>query len=508
MTDNGKVVVEVQNIAKRFPGVQALNGVSLVIERGTVHALVGENGAGKSTLMKILAGLYRPEEGKIIFQGEEVVFRNASEALDKGISTIYQELLLCPNLTIAENIFLGREPTSGPFLSREIFARCQRELDRIGFSDLKPGARIADLTVAQQQMVEIAKALALDSKLIIMDEPTSSLTPGEVRHLFQTIRQLKENGKAIIFISHRIEEIFEIADHVTVLRDGELVASTPIGEVTYDDVVRLMVNRELAISLSQRYEGDIGEELLEVRNLSRKGAFEGISFTLHSGEVLGFAGLIGAGRTELMRGIFGIDPIDSGQVVIGGKSVRIESPQQAIRLGLGMATEDRKHDGLFSALSVRENMTMANLGLGSLTAILGFVRQRREAQLASSYVSSMDIRTPGLATPIISLSGGNQQKVILSRWLMTNPRVLILDEPTRGIDVGAKAEIHRLIRQLAQEGRGVIVVSSELPELLAVSDHIIVMREGIMTAQLETADTSQEEIMTYASIKRTENGKE
>jgi len=508
MIDNGKVVVEVQNIAKRFPGVQALKGVSLVIERGSVHALVGENGAGKSTLMKILAGLYRPEEGKIIFQGEEVVFRNASESLDKGISTIYQELLLCPNLTIAENIFLGREPTNGPFLSREVFARCQRELDRIGFSDLKPGARIADLTVAQQQMVEIAKALALDSKLIIMDEPTSSLTPGEVRHLFQTIRQLKENGKAIIFISHRIEEIFEIADHVTVLRDGELVASTPIGEVTYDDVVRLMVNRELAISLSQRYEGGTGEELLEVRNLSRKGAFEDISFTLHSQEVLGFAGLIGAGRTELMRGIFGIDPIDSGQVVIGGKAVRIESPQQAIRLGLGMATEDRKHDGLFSALSVRENMTMAHLGLGPLTAIMGFVRQRREVELARSYVNIMDIRTPGLATPIISLSGGNQQKVILSRWLMTNPRVLILDEPTRGIDVGAKAEIHRLIRQLAQEGRGVIVVSSELPELLAVSDHIIVMREGIMTAQLETADTSQEEIMTYATIKRTENGKE
>jgi ABC-type sugar transport system ATPase subunit len=508
MTDNGNVVVEVQNIAKRFPGVQALKGVSLVVERGTVHALVGENGAGKSTLMKILAGLYRPEEGKIIFQGEEVVFRNASEALDKGISTIYQELLLCPNLTIAENIFLGREPTSGPFLSREVFARCQRELDRIGFSDLKPGARIEDLTVAQQQMVEIAKALALDSKLIIMDEPTSSLTPGEVRHLFQTIRQLKEHGKAIIFISHRIEEIFEIADHVTVLRDGELVASTPIGEVTYDDVVRLMVNRELAISLSQRYEGGTGEDLLEVRNLSRKGAFEDISFTLHSQEVLGFAGLIGAGRTELMRGIFGIDPIDSGQVLIGGKVVRIESPQQAIRLGLGMTTEDRKDDGLFSALSVRENMTMANLGLGPLTGLLGFVRRRKEVEVAKTYVRDMDIRTPGLATPIISLSGGNQQKVILSRWLMTNPRVLILDEPTRGIDVGAKAEIHRLIRQLAQEGRGVIVVSSELPELLAVSDHIIVMREGIMTAQLETADTSQEEIMTYATIKRTENGKE
>ena len=231
---------------------------------------MGENGAGKSTLMKILAGLYRPEEGKVIFQGEEVVFRNASEALDKGISTIYQELLLCPDLTIAENIFLGHEPTKGPFLSREVFARCQRELDRIGFGDLKPSPRIEDLTVAQQQMVEIAKALALDSKLIIMDEPTSSLTPGEVRHLFQTIRQLKESGKAIIFISHRIEEIFEIADHVTVLRDGELVASTPIGEVTYDDVVRLMVNRELAISLSQRYEGGTGEELLEVRSLRAK----------------------------------------------------------------------------------------------------------------------------------------------------------------------------------------------------------------------------------------------
>ena len=504
MSDSSDVVVQLQNICKRFPGVQALRDVSVTIERGKVHALIGENGAGKSTLMKILAGLYRPEEGRIFLQGQEVVFKDARQALEMGISTIYQELLLCPNLTVAENIFLGREPTNGPFLSREVYARCQHELDRIGFTELRPTASVADLTVAQRQMVEIAKALALDSAVIIMDEPTSSLTPAEVQHLFKTIRQLKQQGKAIIFISHRIDEIFEIADHVTVLRDGELVGSRPIREVTYDDVVRMMVNRELAVSLSQRYEGREGEVLLEARDLTRAGAFENVSFTLRRGEVLGFAGLIGAGRTEVMRAIFGIDRLDSGQILVAGKEVTVQSPQQAIRLGLGMATEDRKDDGLFSALNVRENMTIAQLGLSSLTDALGFVRRDKEVEVTNRYVQSMDIRTPSIATPVISLSGGNQQKVILSRWLMTEPKVLILDEQTRGIDVGAKAEIHHLIRQLALEGHGVIVVSSELPELLAVSDHILVMREGLVTAHLTTADTNQEEIMIYATIKPSE----
>jgi len=509
MKESSQIVVEAQNISKHFPGVQALKNVSVAFERGQVHALLGENGAGKSTLMKILAGIYRPDKGRLLFEGKEVVFRNASAALEKGISTIYQELLLCPNLTVAENIFLGREPLKGPFLSREVTARCQDELDRIGFTELKPGMRVADLTVAQQQMVEIAKALALDSALIIMDEPTSSLTPAEVEHLFRTVRQLKERGKAIIFISHRLDEVFEIADHVTVLRDGELVASHPIGEVTHDEVVRAMVNRDLAVSLSQRHaspKGEVlGEALLEVKQLARKGVFAPISFSLHRHEVLGFAGLMGAGRTDVMRAIFGIDPVHSGQVFIGGKEVKIRSPQEAIRAGLGMATEDRKHDGLFGALTVRENMTMAQLGLGPLTSLLGLVQKRKEVELAKRYVSSMDIRTPSISTPIVSLSGGNQQKVILSRWLMTEPKVLILDEPTRGIDVGAKAEIHKLIRQLADEGHGVIVVSSELPELLAVSDRIIVMREGVMTAELVTSQTNQHEIMTYATIKPSES---
>jgi len=341
-----------------------------------------------------------------------------------------------------------------------------------------------------------------------MDEPTSSLTPTEVERLFRTTKQLKERNKAIIFISHRLEEIFEIADQVTVLRDGELVGSKPVKEVTHNELVRMMVDRDLAASLSERYLGGEGEILLEARNLTSHGHFENISFSLRRYEVLGFAGLIGAGRTELMRALFGIDPIDSGEIWVEGQAVNIKSPKDAIHLGLGMATEDRKDDGLFADLSVRENMTMAHLGLGALTRALGFVRRRRERDVASQYVESMDIRTPGLATPIISLSGGNQQKVILSRWLMTQPKILILDEPTRGIDVGAKAEIHRLIRQLAADGHGVMVVSSELPELLAVSDHIIVMREGHLTGQLETAKTSQEEIMTYATIRLNEYEKE
>lgn len=498
-----EVVVEMRGIFKHFPGVQALRNVDFVVKRGTVHALVGENGAGKSTLMKILSGLYRPDSGQIYFEGREVQLNSARDALNAGISTIYQELLLCPNLRVAENIFLGREPTRGLFLQRnELFERCRTELNTIGFGDLDPQARISDLTVAQRQMVEIAKAIVLDNPLIIMDEPTSSLTPGEIKRLFDTIKRLKASGKSIIFISHKIEEIFEIADYVTVLRDGELVGLEPIEKLTYNQVVRMMVNRELAASLSQRYEGGEGEVLLEVENLSRHGYFENISFTLRRNEVIGFAGLVGAGRTELMRAIFGIDQIDAGQIRVEGRPVKIKSPQDAIRLGLGMATEDRKDDGLFNDLSVRENMTMAHLN--AFTRLLGFVRRDQEHKIAGQYVGSMDIRTPSLATRILSLSGGNQQKVILSRWLMTSPRVLILDEPTRGIDVGAKAEIHRLIRQLALEGHGIIVVSSELPELLAVSDHIVVMREGHMTAQLETAKTSQEEIMLYATIGLTE----
>lgn len=502
MANNHEIVVQMQNISKRFPGVQALKDVDFTVERGQIHALLGENGAGKSTLMKILSGLYRPDTGKIFFLGQAVEFHNARDALNAGVSTIYQELLLCPNLRVAENIFLGREPTRNLLLqSNQLFEQCRVDLEAMGFGDLNPRAQLSDLTVAQRQMVEIAKALNLNNDLIIMDEPTSSLTPSEVERLFQTMTRLKEQGKAIIFISHRLEEIFEIADYVTVLRDGELVASKPIAEVTHDDLVRMMVNRELAKSLTERYEGgEEGEVLLEVRNLTQKGLFENASFSLRRHEVLGFAGLVGAGRTELMRAIFGIDPLDAGEILVEGQAVKIKTPQDAIRLGLGMATEDRKEDGLFFDLSVRENITMAQLGLGALTRFLGFVRRHQERTAVDEYVKSMDIRTPNMGTRVISLSGGNQQKVILSRWLMTQPRVLILDEPTRGIDVGAKAEIHKLIRELAQKGHGIIVVSSELPELLAISDHIIVMREGHITAKLVTAETSQEEIMAYATI--------
>jgi ribose transport system ATP-binding protein len=508
MANNDKVIVQVQGVSKRFPGVQALNKVDFTVERGQIHALVGENGAGKSTLMKILSGLYRSDEGRIFFLGKEVVFHSAREALNAGVSTIYQELLLCPNLRVAENIFLGQEPTRNLLLQRtQVFDQCRTDLENMGFGDLNPRAHISDLTVAQRQMVEIAKALHLDNDLIIMDEPTSSLTPTEVERLFRTMRQLKERGKAIIFISHRLEEVFEIADQVTVLRDGELVASKPISEVTHNELVRMMVDRELAKSLTQRYEGGAeGEVLLEVKQLTRRALFEDVSFSLRRHEVLGFAGLIGAGRTDLMRAIFGIDPIDSGEILIEGHVAHIKSPQDAIRLGLGMATEDRKEDGLFFDLSVRENMTMARLGQGPLTRLLGFVRRNRERKVVNEFIKSMDVRTPSIATRVNSLSGGNQQKVILSRWLMTQPRVLILDEPTRGIDVGAKAEIHKLIRQLAIDGHGVIVVSSELPELLAVSDHLIVMREGQVTAKLATGETSQEEIMAYATIGS--NGKE
>jgi ribose transport system ATP-binding protein len=495
-------VIEMQGISKHFPGVQALQDVSFEVCRGEIHALVGENGAGKSTLMKILAGAVAADSGSILAHGEKVAFRRPIDAIRAGISTIYQELVLCPNLSIAANIFLGHEEAPAGFIREDVLRAKSREYLNLLGIDVDPATLVAALTTAQQQMVEIAKALSLESKVIIMDEPTAALSQAETDQLFQILRRLQEQDASIVYISHRLEEIFQIADRVTVLRDGRLIGTRAIGEVTAEELVRMMVGREIAEEMrrTEATSTDAGRRsetpALEVRHLTRAGVFEDIGFAVYPGEVLGFAGLIGAGRSEVMRVVFGIDRADSGTVLRSGEPVTITSPAEAIRHRIGMTTEDRKRDGLFANLTVRENASAADLGEFSS---FGWIRRREEGSKVRDVVRRLDVRPPDIERLMVNLSGGNQQKVTVARWLLTDPEVLILDEPTRGVDVGSKVEIRNLIRRLAQDGKAVLVVSSELPELLGTADRIIVMRAGRMVGEFEAARTNQEEIMAAAA---------
>lgn len=496
MTDpNQTIVVGMREISKSFPGVHALQQVNLELRRGEVHAVVGENGAGKSTLMKILAGVYRADAGEVFLKGVPVSFNGPREALNAGISTIHQELNLIPNLTVGENIMLTREPVRGRFIDeRALFAKAQGSLRSLEI-DLDPRTLVEDLTVAKQQMVEIAKALSLEADVVIMDEPTSALTERETEVLFAIIKRLKARGVAVLYISHRMEEIFSIADRVTVLRDGQLVATKQVSEVTPAQLISLMVGRELTSLYPQKH-AKIGAPLLEVRGLRLRGSDHDLNFTLHRGEILGFAGLVGAGRTEVMRAIFGADRIDAGQLLLEGQPVRISSPQEAIRRGLAFVTEDRKLQGLVLGMNVRENISLVTLPSLSRS---GMIDARAEQQLARTSIPRFDIRTPSSEQEVINLSGGNQQKVVLAKWLATNPKLLILDEPTRGIDVAAKAEIHNLIAKLASEGLGILLVSSELPEVLGMADRILVMREGRITGEFTRETASQEAIMRVAA---------
>jgi ABC-type sugar transport system ATPase subunit len=488
-------VIEMRGIAKRFPGVQALQNVSLDLRRGEVHAIVGENGAGKSTLMKILAGVYLADDGEVLLRGQPMSFANPREAIQAGISTIHQELNLIPNLTVGENIMLTREPIKGRFVDdRALYAQAERALRDLEI-DLPARALVSDLTVAKQQMVEIAKALSLEADVVIMDEPTSSLTERETDVLFEIIKRLTVRGVAILYISHRMEEIFSIADRVTVLRDGHLVATTSITEVTPPALISMMVGRELT-SLYPDKHGEIGSPLLEVRNLKPRGSTGTVSFTLHRGEILGFAGLVGAGRTEVMRAIFGADPTEGGEIMLEGQPIRISSPADAIGLGLAFVTEDRKQQGLVLGMTVRENISM--VALPKLSGS-GFIDQVAETQLARASIPRFDIRTPSMEQEVVNLSGGNQQKVVLAKWLAIKPKLLILDEPTRGIDVAAKAEIHNLIAQLAAEGIGILLVSSELPEVLGMSDRVLVMREGRIMGEFRRGEATQEAVMNLAA---------
>ena len=493
----GEVLLKLEGIGKSFPGVRALHNVHLEVRRGEVHALVGENGAGKSTLMKILSGAYTRDTGEIYWEGQPIIIHNPREAQDLGIGIIYQEFNLVPQLSIAENVWISREPFRNRALQlidwKEMRSRTQALLDELHLS-LDPKRLVAGLGVAQQQMVEIAKALSLDAKLLIMDEPTSALTDTEINQLFTLIRRLKARGVSVVFISHHLDEVFEICDRGTVLRDGEYIDTVDLSQVTEEDIIRLMVGR----NLDQQYPkvaSARGEEALRVEGLNREGVLHDISFTAYAGEILGIAGLVGAGRTELMRAVFGADPITSGQVYIFGKETAVKSPQVAIRAGVGLLPEDRKQQGLVLLLSVLHNMSMASLD--RLTSNL-LLRKDDERKQANGFVDKLRIATPSINQQVQYLSGGNQQKVVLAKWLASQSRVLIFDEPTRGIDVGAKVEVYNLMNSLVENGVAVIMVSSEMPELLGMSDRILVMHEGRIAAELSRQEATQEKVLAAA----------
>jgi len=488
-------VLEMRHIRKTFPGVVALDDVGFELRRGEVHILIGENGAGKSTLMKILSGAYQKSAGEIYLDGAEVEIKNPKHAQTLGVGIIYQEFNLIPHLSVGENIFLGREPERlrGVIDQRAIFQEASRVLGSLGVK-LDPHRLVKELKVADQQMVEVAKALSLDARILIMDEPTAALTEHEIKELFTTIRRLKETGVAIVYISHRMEELFEIGDRVTVLRDGRSVGTYDVRGMSKSELIRLMVNRELT-ELFPKERATKGAEVLRVEGLSTKGGLKNISFSLHKGEVLGFAGLLGAGRTELARAIFGLDKITSGTIYINGAPQRINSPRTAINSGIGFLTEDRKSQGLVLPLSVKENLCLASVDKFSSW---GLMDTGEEQRAAGRYVKDLRIRTPGLDQKVVFLSGGNQQKVVLSKWLCCQSEVFIFDEPTRGVDVGAKAEIYQLMNRLTANGVAIIMISSEMLEVLGMSDRIMVMRGGEITGEFSAAEATQERILQCA----------
>ena len=487
-------VLSTKGIVKDSPGTRALDDVTVSFESGKVHAFIGKNGSGKSTLVKVFAGAIQPTEGQFFLDNEELHFENPMDAMNKGIATVYQELSLVPTLTATENIFLGRLLKKGGLVDWKGMEQKTKEvLDRIGIIvDLHRPVR--EFSVAQRQMIEIARCLTMNPRIIVMDEPTSSLTNTEIEHLFEVIAYMKSNGGSIIFISHKLEECMYVGDNVTVLKDGKVSGVKPISSITKDDLVRMMVGRDINQLYPQRSSRQ-GKTLLEVRNLCRGDVIQNVSFKVHAGEILGFAGLIGAGRTEIMRCIFGVDPYDSGEILIDGEQVKIKSPKDAISRGIAFATEDRRGQGLAMVLSVKDNITLASLRTVSKRGVLNL---KREVDLAKEYVLSINIKTDGIGKKVVHLSGGNQQKVVIAKWLNTNASIYIFDEPTRGIDVGAKAEIYNLMDKLANEGAAVIMVSSELPEVIGVSDRILVLHDGKLSGEVSREEATEEKIMAHA----------
>ncbi|MDK2980558.1 MAG: rhamnose transport system ATP-binding protein [Chloroflexota bacterium] len=489
-------ILELKDISKSFSGVEVLHQVSFNLRPGEVHALLGENGAGKSTLVKVITGFHQPDQGEILLNGEAVQFTDTRESRQAGIAAIYQELSLFPDLDVAENIFIGRHPVKagGRIDWRRLYDEAGKLLDSLGVQlDLHQKAR--NLSIAQQQIVEIARAFSINARILIMDEPTSSLTLNEVADLFRLVRSLREKGTAIIFISHRLEELFELADRVTVLRDGYFVGSHALAEVSRDDLIRMMVGRTISNQFPKK---DVcaGEVILKVDHLCREGVFEDVSFELRCGEILGMAGLVGAGRTNVARALFGVEPATSGSIFLNGEEVVIVSPQQAIKLGLAYVPEDRQRHGLISPMQITSNISLPKLNDFSTH---GWLHNKKERHASFEAARQMEVRANNIQQLARELSGGNQQKVVLAKWLSTNPRVLILDEPTRGIDVGTKAAVHALMSDLAAEGMAILMISSELPEILGMSDRVLVMREGHVTGRFLRGEATQEIIINAAT---------
>jgi ribose transport system ATP-binding protein len=495
-----EVLVLMEGIEKTFPGVHALSQCQFELRSGEVHALVGENGAGKSTMMKILTGVYRRDAGRILYKGNEVEIPNPRAAQHLGISIIHQELNLMPHLTVAQNIFIGREPrrkgVKFVLNEKEINEETQKMLDMMHL-DLDPRTRVADLTVAKQQMVEIAKALSYNSEVLIMDEPTAALTESEINELFRIIRELRAKGVGIVYISHRMDELKQVCDRVTVMRDGCYINTTEMKDITIDQIISMLVGRTIFESTPELPENPSRETVLEVRNLNRGRAIKEVNFHLKRGEILGFAGLMGAGRTEVARAIFGADPIDSGEIYVLGSKVSIKSPTHAVNHGIGYLSEDRKRYGLTLGMDIESNIVLATMK--KFLGAFGWIHRSKTRTTAESYVEALKIKTPGIAQKIKNLSGGNQQKVVIGKWLTRDCNILIFDEPTRGIDVGAKSEIYRLLNDLAQQGKSIIMISSELPEILRMSHRVIVMCEGRITGELQMDEATQEHIMKYAT---------
>jgi len=498
---NDAIVLEMRDITKAFPGVLALDGMNLKVRAGTVHVLVGENGAGKSTLMKILSGTYTIDSGEIIFKGETLSGQDTAAALERGISMIHQELSPVLDMTIAENIFLGREPSmfDTGFLSRFVnFAKMNADtkalLARLGLK-YSPETRMRDLSIAAMQLIEIVKAISRKASLVIMDEPTSAISDTEVAMLFRQIADLKAAGVAIIYITHKMDEIFQIADEITVMRDGQFIAAAPASEYDETKLISQMVGRTIS-SIFPKEEVPIGDVVLSVDSLSREGSFEEVSFDVRAGEIVGLSGLIGAGRTEVARVIFGLDVATGGSVILNGSPLQLTSPADAIKNGIAMVSEDRKAEGLVLCRSVGENISLANLK--KFTAGL-FVSERQEETAARRMIKMLQIKTPDTAMIVDNLSGGNQQKIVLAKWLLGDLKLLILDEPTRGIDVGSKSEIHRLMTDFARQGLAIIMISSELPEILGMSDRVVVMAAGRVAGELTRSEANQESIMRLAT---------
>jgi ribose transport system ATP-binding protein len=496
-------LISVTSLSKRFPGVRALHNVQFQLRAGEVHALMGENGAGKSTLMKILAGVYTRDSGDILYDGQPVNFQSPREAQAVGIGIIHQELQLMNHLTVAQNIFIGREPRSRlrMFLDEDKLNAQARDILSRMHVKLDPRANVGRLTVAKQQMVEIAKALSFDSRVLIMDEPTSALNDAEIADLFRIIGELKRRGVGVIYISHKMDELKRISDRVTVLRDGEYVATVETKDASVEDIISMMVGRRLADVEPTHGSTERGEIALEVRHLNAGALVRDVSFALHRGEILGFAGLMGAGRTEVARAVFGADPVTSGETWVQGVKVRIRKPSDAVAHGIGYLSEDRKQFGLAVGMDVESNIVMSNLG--KFLSFGVFLRRARIRETAGRFIRLLAIRTPSATQQVRLLSGGNQQKIVIAKWLERDCDVLFFDEPTRGIDVGAKSEIYKLLRTLAAQGKAIVMISSELPEILQMSDRILVMCEGRITGELTAAQATQERIMQLATQRET-----